>query len=382
MLAHSIMTDLSSELFVQVIDTNATGIIIIDHNNNIIFWSLWLENFSNINKEDAINKNLFSLFPKLKNSRTHKAIELSITKGNASFISNAFNKAPLPLYSDTNKTKPIHQLTYIKPIQLDNNERYCFIQIKDCSNAVHREKQLRKMANEAKELSRLKSGFVSAVSHELRTPLTSIIGALGLLKSGVETLSPEVFNKMINVAYNNADRLLLLINDILDIEKIESGNMSYSFTSVDINELIDTCIAQNHGLADRYKINFSFKKEANLPNAKADKDRIFQVLNNLLSNAAKFEPNNGTVEVTSKSDNKHIYISVVDHGSGIPENFKDKIFQEFTQADTSNTKGVAGTGLGLAISKTIIEHHKGDINFESNSKDSTCFYFTLPICIE
>lgn len=122
-------------------------------------------------------------------------MELSISKGSASFISHAFNKTPFPLYSNGDKKKPLHQLTYIKPIQLENNERYCFVQITDSSTTVYREKQLRSLAHEAKELSKLKSGFVSSVSHELRTPLTSIMGALGLLQAEVEAPSSKAGKK-------------------------------------------------------------------------------------------------------------------------------------------------------------------------------------------
>lgn len=370
------------ELLIQVIDTNATGIMIINHENNIVFWNQWLEKSSSINKETAINQNLFTLFPALKNSRLNKAMELSISKGNASFISQAFNKTPLPLYSDSNQTKPIHQLTYIKPIRLKDNQRYCFIQITDCSNTVYREQQLRKMANKAKELSALKSGFVSSVSHELRTPLTSIMGALGLLRTGVEKINTDTYKNMLDIAFNNANRLLLLIGDILDIEKIESGNMKFTFLENDINEIVETCITQNKGLADKYKINFNFKKDESLPKIFVDKDRIFQVLNNLLSNAAKFEPNNGTIKITTQLEDKKIHVAVIDHGSGIPDEFKDRIFQSFSQAGVSNTKGVSGTGLGLSISKTIIEHHKGEINFTTEPNKKTCFYFTLPINLE
>lgn len=373
------MSSLPTKLLEQVIDTNATGIMIIDQNNIIVFWNQWLEKSSDIKKEDAINKNIFELFPDLKNSRIDKAIGLSISKGNASFISHAFNKDPFPLYSDGNKNKPIHQLTYIKSLQIENNNRYCFVQIKDSSTAVFREQQLRKMANEANKLSSLKSGFVSSVSHELRTPLTSIMGALAILRAGIEDPDSNHFQTMVNIAYNNSDRLLLLISDILDIEKIESGKMEFDYSDFDVNELIETCVSQNDGLAKKYQVNFEFKKENALPIISADKNRIFQVLNNLISNAAKFEPNNGTVNITAVIENKNIIIKVIDHGVGIPDNFRKKIFEVFTQADVSNTKGVSGTGLGLAISKTIVEHHRGEIGFSSNSGEGTCFYFTLPL---
>ena len=372
-------SQLSIELLTQVIDTNATGIIIVDGNNGIVLWNQWLEKTSLIKKEHALNKNLFTLFPDLTDSRIHKAVDLSFSKGNASFISHAFNKKPFPLYSNGDKKKPLQQLLHIKRIKLKNNKPYCFIQITDSSNAVYREKQLRNIANEAQSLSELKSGFVSSVSHELRTPLTSIMGSLGLLKSNVEDPSSEVSKSMLDIAYNNAKRLLLLINDILDIEKIESGKMEFNYTDVNINSLIKDCITQNSGLAEKYQVNFSFIEDNKIPLTLIDKERVFQVLINLMSNAAKFEPNAGTIEIETKLKNDKAYVSITDHGSGIPPEFHNRIFQAFSQADVSNTKGVAGTGLGLSISKTIIEHHDCEINFHSVPNESTCFYFTLPL---
>ena len=372
-------TELSAELLAQVLDTNATGSIIIDYNNRIQFWNKWIEKSSLIDKENALGKKLFTLFPQLNGSRIHKAIELSLTKGNASFISHAFNKNPFPLFSHGDKDKPIHQTIYIKPIQLKNESRFCFIQINDSSTSVYREKQLKKLAVEANDLSKLKSGFVSSVSHELRTPLTSIMGALGLLKSGVEAPNSPTYSRMMDIAFSNAERLLLLISDILDIEKIESGEIDFKFIEADINELVDNCISQNHGLAEKYNVRFNFIKEQSLPSLLFDKDRIFQVLNNLLSNAAKFEPNNGVIDVKSSLEKNNIRVSVTDHGAGIPDEFRSRIFQAFTQADVSNTKGVAGTGLGLAITKSIIEQHDGKIDFESKPNKETSFYFTLPL---
>lgn len=371
--------NITSELLTQALDSTVPGIIIIDSKNNIIFWNKSIEKNSIINKEDALNKNLFSLFPEIEDSRIHKATKLCLSKGSASFISHEFNKKPFPLYVNGDKNKPLRQIIYIKPIQLTNNERYCLIQIKDSTTAVYREQQLRKMAHEAESLSKLKSGFVSSVSHELRTPLTSIMGALGLLKSGIEDPNSNNFKNMLKIAYNNADRLLLLINDILDIEKIESGKMEFKFSEVNMNDLIGSCIKQNKGLSDKYQVHFNYSNSASLPLVKADKDRIIQVMNNLMSNAAKFEPNGGTIDITTKLENKHILISITDHGTGIPEKFKDKIFQAFTQADVSNTKNIAGTGLGLAISKTIVEHHNGIINFDNKANGHTCFYFTIPV---
>lgn len=370
--------DLSIELLSQVLDTNATGIIIIDENTNVVFWNQWIEETSLIKKEQACNKNLFTLFSDLKNSRIHKAIDLSFSKGNASFISHAFNKKTFPLYNNGDKKKPLQQTLHIKRVKLDNNKRYCFIQIHDSTTTVYREQQLRKLAREAQALSQLKSGFVSSVSHELRTPLTSIMGALGLLKAGIEQPDSKNFKSMLEIAYNNADRLLLLINDILDIEKIESGKMEYNFTKVNIDELLRYCISQNTGLSKKYNISFNYTKNSSLPFVHADQDRIFQVLNNLMSNAAKFEPRNGVIEIAAALIDNKVRVSITDHGPGIPIDFQDKVFLTFTQADVSNTKKIGGTGLGLAISKKIIEHHSGEIGFNSKLEKGSCFYFSLP----
>ena len=372
-------SQLSVELLAQVLDTNATGIIIIDKNNNIIFWNQWLEKNSLLNKKEALNNNLFSLFPELKSSRIHKAIESSFSKGNASFISHAFNKKAFPLFSNADKRKPLQQTLHIKRVRLENNKTYCFIQINDATTTVYREQQLRKLAHDAHALSQLKSGFVSSVSHELRTPLTSIMGSLGLLRSGIEDPKSKNFKNMLDIAYNNADRLLLLINDILDLEKIESGKIEFNFTTVNINELINYCIAQNAGLADKYNISFNYKSNNSLPLVSADQDRVFQVLNNLMSNAAKFEPTEGIIEIATTLKNNNIQVSITDHGPGIPLDFQDKVFQTFTQADMSNTKKIGGTGLGLAISKKIIEQHNGEINFTSKPEEGACFYFSIPL---
>lgn len=379
MAENSSTSPLSVELLSQVLDTNATGIIIIDNENKIVFWNQWLEKTSLIKKEFACNQNLFTLFPELKQGRIQKAIDLSFSKGNASFISHAFNKKTFPLYSNGDKSKPLRQLLHIKRVRLENNKTYCYIQITDASNAVYREQQLRKMAHDAQALSQLKSGFVSSVSHELRTPLTSILGSIGLLRAGVDEHGSTRSKEMLEIAYNNADRLMLLISDILDIEKIESGKMELKFSSVDINELIASCITHNSGLAEKYRVKFNFKPDLSLPLLKIDKDRIIQVMNNLMSNAAKFEPDNGTIELKAVQENNYVRVSVTDHGTGIPLDFQDKIFHKFTQADVSNTKNIPGTGLGLAISKKFIEHHHGKIGFTTKQNEGSCFYFTLPV---
>jgi signal transduction histidine kinase len=230
-----------------------------------------------------------------------------------------------------------------------------------------------------KRAEKLKDEFVSTVSHELRTPLTSISGSLELINGGaLGEVSPQV-KEMLIIANNNSDRLLLLINDILDMQKIEAGNMEFNPNLVEVAPLIEQAAEINQAYAE--KLNIKLKIINNQRNAyvHADSDRLMQVLSNLISNAAKFSPAGNTVELSSIVIDTHISICVTDHGSGIPASFQEKLFEKFTQADASNTRKPGSTGLGLSISKTIVEKHKGEIGFSTEEGVGTCFWFKLLI---
>lgn len=230
-----------------------------------------------------------------------------------------------------------------------------------------------------KEIERTKNEFVSIVSHELRTPLTSIRGSLGLILSGaMGTISDEI-KELINIANNNSLRLIQLINDILDIEKIEAGKMNFVFDVCKLMPIIEQCIENNKLYAQQY--NVKLELENTLPEIKVnvDKDRLIQVITNLLSNASKFSPFNGIVKISVGVKNKLVRVNVKDSGKGIPEDFKDKIFQKFAQADSSDSRKKGGTGLGLSICKAIIEKLDGNIGFESKKNSGTTFYIDLPI---
>lgn len=235
---------------------------------------------------------------------------------------------------------------------------------------------------ELKKTERLKNEFVSIVSHELRTPLTSIRGSLGLLVSGVMGEFPEKANKLLEIANNNCERLLLLINDILDIEKIEAGKMDFQFKKLDLNQVINESIIANAMYAEKFGVTIEFKKPNLNPMVYVDSFRLMQVLSNLLSNACKFSPKGEKITVSLKKLSSIVRVSVTDKGTGIPEEFQFRIFQKFSQADSSDTRGKGGTGLGLNISKTIIEKMGGALNFVSKPNEGTTFYFDLPISQE
>jgi PAS domain S-box-containing protein len=232
---------------------------------------------------------------------------------------------------------------------------------------------------ERKRLERMKSEFVSTVSHELRTPLTSIMGSIGLIRGGAAGELPTQAGHMLAIAHNNADRLVRLINDILDTEKIESGRMEFHMQPLKINLLINQAIEENRGFGERHNVGLSWSGGDSELEVQGDQDRLLQVMTNLISNAVKYSPQEKEVDVAIEQNNGHITILVTDCGLGIPVEFHNRLFQKFSQADSSDTRQKGGTGLGLAISKAIVEHHGGTIGFNTKENEGTTFYFSLPL---
>ena len=233
--------------------------------------------------------------------------------------------------------------------------------------------------SERKAMEQMKNEFVSTVSHELRTPLTSIHGALGLLLGKVADTIPPKMKMLLDTAYRNSERLSLLINDILDLEKIESGKLDFEFHLVDIVKLTQQAITANEGYADKHHVKLQLLASPDNALVFGDDHRLLQVFANLMSNAIKYSPTDGTVEIRIQLQDKYWRIGVRDHGRGIPQSFKTQIFQRFAQADSSDTREKGGTGLGLSISKAIVERHQGVIGYESEEGQGTEFYFTLPM---
>lgn len=230
---------------------------------------------------------------------------------------------------------------------------------------------------ERQRVDRMKNEFVSTVSHELRTPLTSIQGALGLVSGGASGEVSDQAKEILTIASRNSERLLLLINDILDISKIESGEMVFNFETEELMPLLEQAVIDNSAYAEQYGIKFEITDKINNAKVKVDKERILQVMANLLSNAAKFSLSEGVVEVACIEHADGYRISVSDHGMGIPESFQEKVFDKFTQSDSSDTRQKGGTGLGLNITKLIVDTHGGDISYISDENSGTTFYVDL-----
>jgi two-component system sensor histidine kinase VicK len=230
---------------------------------------------------------------------------------------------------------------------------------------------------ERRALDRMKDEFISTVSHELRTPLTSLRGALGLLAGGALANRPEKTQQMLEIAISNSDRLVRLVNDILDLERISSGKTELHSTMCSAEDLLRQAAGVQQARAPRPNIRIFFA--ANGVNVWADPDRILQTLNNLLSNAIKFSPAGSEIHLTARLlDDGEALIEVSDQGSGIPADKLEHIFDRFRQGDASDSRAMGGTGLGLAICRSIVSQHGGRIWATSVEGQGTTFHFTLP----
>jgi CheY-like chemotaxis protein len=230
---------------------------------------------------------------------------------------------------------------------------------------------------ERRAIERLKSEFVSTVSHELRTPLTSIRGALGLLSSGLLGPVAEKGQRMLEIAVSNTDRLVRLINDILDLERIESGRVELTRDTVDAQTVMEQAREGLQSIADEAGIRIVVAPAAG--SLWGDSDRIIQTLTNLIGNAIKFSPANTTVMLSGHAGPADFTFSVVDQGRGVPDDKLDSIFQRFSQVDASDSRDKGGSGLGLAICQSIVGAHGGRIWAEKNDPAGTRLHFTIPL---
>jgi signal transduction histidine kinase len=233
-------------------------------------------------------------------------------------------------------------------------------------------------AAERKRLERLKDEFVSTVSHELRTPLTSITGSLGLLMGKVAGNLPPPMARLLAIAHTNSKRLVRLVNDILDIEKMQAGRVVFNFSRVAVRQLVAQAIEANRGFADGYGVRIRLERGAAEADVRADPDRLLQVVTNLLSNAIKFSPESNEVVVAVEKVTSSVSLTVRDHGPGIPVDFRPLIFEKFAQADAGDARQKGGTGLGLSIVKQIVDRLSGEVGFTDAPGGGTVFHVRIP----
>ena len=233
-----------------------------------------------------------------------------------------------------------------------------------------------------RRLENIKREFVSIVSHELRTPLTSIRGSLGLVTNNAAGEVSDRARELLRVADRNAQRLAALIDDLLDIEKLETGKLHLELIPQRVAPLIEQALSANEPYAHAHEVNFTLSGDDAGACAAVDSKRLLQVVTNLLSNAVKFSPTGATVEVVLCEAGDHgIRVEVRDHGPGISQAFQPHVFTKFTQSDSSDSRAKGGTGLGLALSKALVEQMGGTIGFETAIGTGTTFFLELPRCI-
>lgn len=231
---------------------------------------------------------------------------------------------------------------------------------------------------ERKRMERLKNEFIATVSHELRTPLTSIHGALSILDNMLSDAMDAEARKMIKVANTNSERLIHIVNDILDVSMIEADKLNLNQASIELNHWLPQAVEANNAYAGKFNVSLKLEPTDELVCVRADAHRLMQVMNNLLSNAAKFSHAGQSVEIKLRSDADSAMIDVIDHGVGISEEFQHKLFHKFSQSDNSDSRKVGGTGLGLSIARAIIEKHNGTVSFTPTVGGGTTFTISLP----
>ena len=231
---------------------------------------------------------------------------------------------------------------------------------------------------ELKASQRMKEEFITTISHELRTPLTSVLVSLGMLKTNMQEQLPEQAQKLITLAHSNSRRLVRLISDILDIEKIEAGKMTFHFEPLELITLVHRVVGDSKALAEEAQVSVSCQALISNDWINGDADRLMQALTNLLSNAIKYSPPGESVEVVVQEYGPMLRIEVTDHGPGIPLEFHDQIFKKFAQVELPDSGEKTGTGLGLGIARLIVQQHGGQIDFQSKPGVRTVFFIDLP----
>lgn len=232
--------------------------------------------------------------------------------------------------------------------------------------------------SDRKEAEKRVSEFYSTVSHELRSPLTSIRGSLGLIESGLVGEVSEEASTFVTIARIESDRLIRLINSILDLRKIEAGKMELKYQKTKVADLLQSTVASLAGMAHEAHVTLLTAPSCD-DEIQLDRDRIIQVLTNLVSNSIKFSKEHSTVVVKAERQSECIYFSVADEGAGIAARDLSKLFGKFQQLDSTDSRSQGGTGLGLAISKALVEQHGGEIGVESEPGKGSKFWFTVPI---
>jgi PAS domain S-box-containing protein len=346
----------------SILDNVVDGIVTINESGSIESWNRGAEVLFGYKTEEILRRNVRVLMPQPHSSAHDGYIRRYLQTGERRIIGSR------------REVEALHKDGQRIPVDLSIGEMR--IGARRLFTGVVRDISARQ------EIEQLKSGFVSTVSHELRTPLTSISGSLGLLAGGVAGSLPAKATRLIDIAKLNCERLVRLINDILDLERAESGRLELRLEAQPIKSIVQQAIDANRGYAHNFGVTIELDAASADASVLVDRDRLIQVLTNVLSNAAKFSPRGSAVLVSINADDDRVRVAVRDQGPGIEPDFQGRIFQRFAQADSSDSRAKSGTGLGLSIAKTIMERLGGSIGFESATGRGTTFHVTLPIRLD
>ncbi|MCX5694726.1 MAG: ATP-binding protein [Candidatus Omnitrophica bacterium] len=336
-----------------VIRSVAEGLLVVDAQGKVVMMNPAAERLLGISKKDKIGK---AIDDSLKDEQL-----VSLVKD-----SKSNNGKEIELFSQNNETsKTIRASSAV--IENENGQTVGMVSV--LSDITKQ-----------KEIDRLKASFVANVTHELRTPLVSVDKAITFLLSNAGGALTDNQHQFLSIASRNCKRLSLLINDLLDLSKLEAGKMNVTLTACAIDKVIQESIDGLTAWANAKTVALVNKAQVNLPQVKVDPDKIIQVLNNLIGNAIKFTPQNGTITVEAKpSGDREVMVSVQDTGIGISKDELVKVFDKFYQTGERVATDVSGTGIGLSIAKEIVQLHGGKIWVESDNGQGAKFSFTVPL---
>lgn len=348
----------AEELFRLAVDTSPSGMLMVDRSGRIIMVNSELEQLFGYRRDELLGQPVEILVP-AENRSAHRKLRSD--------------------YVLRPEGRGMGKGRELKGLRKDGSEFPLEIGL----HPVHIRNGLLILGvvvdiSERMRTERLKDEFVSTVSHELRTPLTSITASLALLSAGGAGALPASASRLVSIAHSNGQRLVRLINDILDIEKIESGKMPFVIKRVSAIAVAEQVIETSRVYAEEQGVKVRLDAEPGSCDVRADPDRFAQVITNLVSNAIKFSPPGEEVIVAVAERGSSIRVAVRDHGSGVPEEFKPRIFEKFAQADASDTRKNGGTGLGLSIVKQIVSRLGGEVGFESAPGFGSLFFVDVP----
>jgi len=384
-----------------ILENLECGIILIDSNLTILSINQWLLDHSDLRQSSYEGKKFLHMFPGMKNTQLDKSIEAALRYEIKSILTPDINLHPLPLYEKSSpltgldkEKAPLNHVIYISPMKAPDDTHLCLLQIGDVASASMRDRMyfekslrmhdeaeaLRQSSRNAENANKAKSEFLALMSHELRTPLNAIIGFADILKD--EILGPHSVSQYKEYSTDISDagnHLLTLINDILDLSKIDAGKYSLNEEIVDVTEIAQSARSLVRHQMTKNEQKFDIIYPDNLPDLRVDGRSLKQMILNLLSNAIKFTPDNGRITLTiDQNNNKDMQISVTDNGIGIAPHEIPLIMQPFTQSESNMTRQNQGTGLGLSLVKKMVEMHNGSVALESKIGEGTTVTLTFP----